>query len=112
MLAGRIHDLGYLLIGLALLIGVIVGSRMLLTHRFKSMQVDVGNVRILLEGVAEEVASISKSVNNVPEDEPTLVQRVSGLEELNAWEVQAIAQIAKHVGCKVSTPPASQRWHW
>lgn len=69
---------------------------------FGSVTAEVGQVKVKLDGITNEVQQINRAVNHVPEGDIPLVQRVRLLEQHQQWVRNVLTALAAQLGVNIN----------
>ncbi len=106
------------MIGAAALVLAVAILLLVWRRGLRSVNVRFGNVEAQLSAVQADttevkaaVDKVNRAVNQVPPGTPTLVERVSVLETMQAWKITALQLIADQVGVRLPSPPPRSGAH-
>lgn len=97
------RDYGVLIGAIAGLVLALAVAWVLVTKKWNKLTASFGDMKVTVD-------QINKAVNNVPDGEHTLVQRVAALEAGQQWEHTALHVIAGQIGVTLPPTPGRARW--
>lgn len=98
------QDYGVLIGAIAALIVAVSVAVVVWRRQWRTISASFGDMKVTVD-------QINKAVNNVPDGEHTLVQRVAALEIGQRWEHGALQTIAGQIGVTLPTPPPTRgKW--
>ncbi len=84
MIAGLLQEAGVLITAVAVLIFAIAVAVAVLRRQYDRLDAKIGAVHLTAEEVKQTADAVNTAVNNVGPNMPTLVARVTGMDELLA----------------------------
>ena len=104
------RDYGVLIGAIAGLIIAVSVAVVVWRRQWRTISASFGDMKVTLDQASGQIEQINKAVNNVPDGEHTLVQRVAALEAGQLWEHSALHVIAGQIGVSLPQTPPRARW--